>query len=98
MSRKIIAILTILASWPAHAGQVGLASPEAFGIVATPLPPSTAQWCEEVQFKRYCGTREQWRQFAQDACHRFRDGFGGDAVQCYEADVAHSHAEQEWIK
>ena len=70
----------------------GLANPAEFGL--TPVPQaSTAITCSNVAYERLCGTSEQWRAFAKDACHRFRDGFGGDAVQCFEADMAFSRSE-----
>ena len=69
----------------------GLANPAEFGL--TPVPQaSTAITCSNVAYERLCGTSEQWRAFAKDACHRFRDGFGGDAVQCFEANMAFSRS------
>jgi hypothetical protein len=71
----------------------GLANPAEFGL--TPVPQaSAAVTCSNVAYERLCGTSEQWRAFAKDACHRFRDGFGGDAVQCFEANMAFSRSEE----
>jgi hypothetical protein len=85
------ALVVSLTVSPALASSVGLANPAEFGLRPVPQA-STAITCSGVAYERLCGTSEQWQAFTKDACHRFRDGFGGDAVQCFEANMAFSRS------
>jgi hypothetical protein len=85
--RRIAQAAVPLALIGSSAFAAPLPTPQQFGLVAGP-----GLHCQDIGFDRFCGTVEQFAAFAKETCHRFRDGFGGDAKQCFDASMAFSNA------